>query len=473
MATTTIAVILSGGAGNRMDLGYPKQFSKIAGKTALEHTVSVFQKHPEIDEIVIVAEKNSINRTEEIVAKAGFSKVNRIIFGGKERSDSTLSAITALQSYEDDSKIILHDAVRPLISMDIISACITKLDEYQAVDVCIPAVDTIVKGDPEIREIEDIPLRKFYWEGQTPQAFRLGTLKKAYDIYRNSDIQGTCDCSIVLKALPDVKIAIVDGSAENIKLTLPTDLFIANKLLQSKSDFSLRNILSLDKLRNLSDKVFVVIGGTYGIGAEICRLAEKIGAKTYAFARSNGVNIADIESVQAALKQVNNEAGRIDVVINTAGILRYKPLNLTTAAEIRESIAVNFNGAVNVAVAAYPYLKEVAGSLINFTSSSYTRGRQNYSLYSSSKAAVANLTQALSEEWLSDKIKVNCINPERTATPMRSNAFGIEPEETLLKAETVALATLAVLASTSTGNIVDVVKQDEKIIAPLLAEING
>ncbi|MBR1374648.1 MAG: bifunctional cytidylyltransferase/SDR family oxidoreductase [Cardiobacteriaceae bacterium] len=469
--TTTVAVILSGGVGQRMNLGYPKQFSKIAGKTALEHTVSVFQKHPEIDEIVIVSEENSIKRTEEIVAKAGFSKVNRIIFGGKERSDSTLSAITALQSYDDDSKVILHDAVRPLISLDIISACIAKLDEYQAVDVCIPAVDTIVKADPAIREIEEIPPRKFYWQGQTPQAFRLGTLKKAYEIYRNSDIQGTCDCSIVLKTLPNVKIGIVNGSAENIKLTVSTDLFIANKLLQSRSDFSLRNILSLDKLRNLSDKIFVVIGGTYGIGAEICRLAEKLGAKTHAFARSNGINVADIETVHAALKKVHDEAGRIDIVINTAGILRHKPLNLTTVAEISESIAVNFNGAVNVAVTAYPYLKEVAGCLINFTSSSYTRGRSNYSLYSSSKAAVANLTQALSEEWILDNIKVNCINPERTATPMRSNAFGIEPEETLLKAETVALATLAVLASSSTGNIVDVVKQDEKMIAPLLAEI--
>ena len=126
---------------------------------------------------------------------------------------------------------------------------------------------------------------------------------------------------------------------------------------------------------------------------------------------------------------------------------------------------------MNVAVASHPYLKEVSGSLINFTSSSYTRGRPNYSLYSSSKAAVANLTQALSEEWINDQVRVNCINPERTATPMRSKAFGIEPVGTLLKAETVALATLAVLASGSTGNIVDVVLQDEEFIAPLLAEI--
>ena len=471
--TKTVAVILSGGVGQRMNIGYPKQFAKIAGKTAIEHTISVFQSHPQIDEIIIVSQKDYIKQTEEIAAKAGASKVNRIIFGGQERTDSTLSAITALADYADDCKIILHDAVRPLISGDIISACIEQLDHYQAVDVCIPATDTIVKADPNSLEIEEIPPRKFFWQGQTPQGFRLGTLKKAYEIYQNSDIQGTCDCSIVLKTLPDVKVGIVQGSEKNIKLTLPTDLFIANKLLQSRSHFSLRNMASVELLKSLKDQVIVVIGGTYGIGAEIIRLADKLGTKTYAFARSTGVNVADINSIQAALSQVKSEAGRIDVVINTAGILRHKALLLTTPDEIAESIAVNFNGAVNVAVASHPYLKEVSGCLINFTSSSYTRGRPNYSLYSSSKAAVANLTQALSEEWINDQVRVNCINPERTATPMRSKAFGIEPVGTLLKAETVALATLAVLASGSTGNIVDVVLKDEEFIAPLLAEIEN
>lgn len=468
-----IAVILSGGVGERMNLGYPKQFSKIAGKTALEHTILVFQKHPLIDEIIIVSEKNYIKRTEEIVAKAGFNKVNRIIFGGKKRTDSTLSAVTAISDYPEDSKVIIHDAVRPLLSADIISACIEKLDSYEAADVCIPSTDTIVKSKPNVLEIQDFPTRSLCWQGQTPQAFKLGILKKAYEIYKNKngEVPATCDCSLVLHTLPDTKIAIVKGSIENIKLTLPADLFIADKLFQSRSDFYLQNIISAEALHRLRDKVIVVIGGTYGIGAEICRLAQKLGAKTYAFARSKGVNIADINSVQSALSRVRTEAGHIDIVVNTAGILLHKALSLTTLPEVTESITVNFNGAVNVAIASYPYLKEVSGSLINFTSSSYTRGRPNYSLYTSCKAAVANLTQALSEEWIEDGVKINCINPERTSTPMRTNAFGIEPEGTLLKPQTVALATLAVLASEGTGNIVSVVLKDEEFIAPILEEI--
>ena len=196
-----IGIILAGGVGSRMGLGYPKQFSKIAGKTALEHTISIFQEHKEIDEIIIVSERNAYRRIEDIVAKAGFSKVNRIIFGGKERSDSTLSAIAALEGESEETKLIIHDAVRPLLAGEVISECIEKLNKYNAVDVAIPAVDTIVHVNNETQEIIEIPKRAEYYQGQTPQAFKLGTLKKAYDIYTQGGIEGTCDCSIVLKPI--------------------------------------------------------------------------------------------------------------------------------------------------------------------------------------------------------------------------------------------------------------------------------
>jgi 2-C-methyl-D-erythritol 4-phosphate cytidylyltransferase len=94
--------------------------------------------------------------------------------------------------------------------------------------------------------------------------------------------------------------------------------------------------------------------------------------------------------------------------------------------------------------------------LLLFTSSAYTRGRENYALYSSSKAAVVNLTQALSEEWAKDGIKVNVVNPERTETPMRRAAFGTEPPGTLLSAEEVALSSLDTVASDITGMVIDV-----------------
>ena len=99
-------------------------------------------------------------------------------------------------------------------------------------------------------------------------------------------------------------------------------------------------------------------------------------------------------------------------------------------------------------------------SLLLFASSSYTRGRAGYSLYSSAKAAVVNLTQALADEWSELGVKVNCVNPERTQTPMRLRAFGVEPPGTLLSSMSVALTSIDVLVSELTGQVIDVRRID-------------
>src|SRR5206468_1453312 len=149
----------------------------------------------------------------------------------------------------------------------------------------------------------------------------------------------------------------------------------------------------------------------------------------------------------------------IDYVVNASGILTKQPLALMNYADVLEAIQINYTGTVNVAIASFKYLTESHGHLLNFTSSSYTYGRAYYSLYSSSKAAVVNLTQALAEEWHTQYVRVNCINPERTDTPMRRRAFGIEPPGTLLAAKDVALFSLGVLLQESTGHVFDVTAQ--------------
>ena len=111
---------------------------------------------------------------------------------------------------------------------------------------------------------------------------------------------------------------------------------------------------------------------------------------------------------------------------------------------------------VIVAKEAFEYLKASKGQLIFYTSSSYTRGRMNYTIYSSTKCATVNFVQALAEEWSNFGIKVNCINPERTKTPMRIKNFGIEPDDTLLKSIDAAKVTVKVLLSELTGQVVDV-----------------
>jgi NAD(P)-dependent dehydrogenase (short-subunit alcohol dehydrogenase family) len=109
-----------------------------------------------------------------------------------------------------------------------------------------------------------------------------------------------------------------------------------------------------------------------------------------------------------------------------------------------------------IAQESFQYLHATRGQLLFFTSSSHTRGRAGYAVYSATKAGVVNLTQALSDEWAEAGIRVNCMSPQRTDTPMRRNASGEEPSETLLDPARVADATIDVLRSSMTGQIIDV-----------------
>jgi 2-C-methyl-D-erythritol 4-phosphate cytidylyltransferase len=131
-----------------------------------------------------------------------------------------------------------------------------------------------------------------------------------------------------------------------------------------------------------------------------------------------------------------------------------------TDSDVLQQVGVNLLGPINVARAAEPYLRESNGHLVLFTSSSYTRGRAHYALYSATKAAVVNLAQALADEWSDDTVRVNVVNPERTRTPMRMQAFGDEPEHTLLRSDAVASTVLDLLSSDLTGQVIDVRRAD-------------
>jgi 2-C-methyl-D-erythritol 4-phosphate cytidylyltransferase len=153
--------------------------------------------------------------------------------------------------------------------------------------------------------------------------------------------------------------------------------------------------------------------------------------------------------------------GKIDCIVNSAAIMVREPLNSMKYETIKYLINTNYFGMVNVALESYKYLKQSKGHLLFYTSSSYTRGRAFYSLYSSTKAAVVNFAQAIAQEWEPSGIRINVINPERTKTKMRTQNFGNEPDNTLLTAEKVALTSLQTLLSDITGQVIDV-KLDSK-----------
>jgi ribitol-5-phosphate 2-dehydrogenase (NADP+) / D-ribitol-5-phosphate cytidylyltransferase len=449
-----LAVILAGGTGQRFGAEQPKQFLKVAGKMVIEHTLDVFQAHPEIDEIAVVTGASHLHVVEGICNKNGYDKVKKVLCGGQQRYESSLAAINA---YDDDEiNVIFHDAVRPLVNGRIISDCIRALDEYQAVDVGVNTTDTIISVN-ERNEIKSIPVRAELRNGQTPQAFKLRLIRQGYErALADPSFTTTDDCGVVLRYLPGVPIYVVQGEESNMKITYKDDLFLVDKLFQLRARTS-ATTLEPRAEAGIEGSVVVVFGGTYGIGQDIVEIAGNRGAKVYSFSRSlNGVDIADRAEVARALAEVYQREERIDVVVNTAGILHKEPLVNMAHADILEGVNVNYLGAINVAKESFPYLRKSKGSLLLFTSSSYTRGRSHYSVYSSSNAAIVNLVQALGEEWNEFGVRVNCMNPERTNTPMRVKNFGVEAKETLLDSTSVAAASINTFTSPMTGQVVDV-----------------
>lgn len=450
-----IAVILAGGSGTRMGNDQPKQFLKVAGKQIIEHTIDAFEASKDIDEICVVSRADYVGDVEALVVRNQYKKVKRILQGGKERYDSSLAAINAYQNNEDN--LLFHDAVRPLVTEKIIHDCVAALRRYNAVDVAVKTTDTIIAVD-EQNCIEHIPDRQVLRNGQTPQCFKRGTIKRAYDIaLQDPDFRTTDDCGVVRRYLPDEPIYVVEGANFNMKLTYVEDLFLLDKLFQLRSMAGDKKSLSALTKKKLQQSVIVVFGGSYGIGYEIVKLAQETGATVYSFSRSEtGTDVAKREAVDKALATVYEREQHIDAVINTAGILIKEALDSMSEEDIQRSLNVNLAGTVNVARAAFKYLRESKGSLLFYTSSSYTRGRMMYSLYSATKAAIVNFVQAVAEEWHIFGIRVNCINPERTKTPMRVQNFGNEPEGTLLPAKDVAVASLNTICSEATGEVIDV-----------------
>jgi 2-C-methyl-D-erythritol 4-phosphate cytidylyltransferase len=454
-----VAVLLAGGVGTRVGLDIPKQLIKIAGRSILEHTLATLHSHPQIDEVVIMMASGHLDAVRAIVKAGDYTKVSHILEGADTRNGTTLKALATVSS--GDSKVLLHDGVRPLVSPRIITDCLEALDTYDAVDVAIPSADTIIEVTAE-NTIAEIPPRANLRRGQTPQAFRASVIKRAYDVAsQDENFEATDDCTVVLRYLPEVPIGVVAGEERNMKITEPIDVYIADKLFQLTSR-TVPDTRTPEQYREaLAGRTMVVFGGSYGIGADIVALARKWGANVFTFSRSGSkTHVERRGDIATAIASVLEESDRIDFVVNTAGVLPRGLLQDTSEETIYAATEVNYLAPILIAQEVLPHLQRSHGSMLLFTSSSYTRGRAGYSLYSSAKAAVVNLTQALADEWGPLGVRVNCINPERTGTPMRTKAFGDEPAESLLESEEVARASLETLISAQTGQIVDIRRID-------------
>lgn len=224
------AIILAAGQGKRMKTKVQKQFLMLQGKPLLYYSLACFQKSDEIQEIVVVTGKESIDYCRSaIIEKYGFTKVKSIAEGGKERYDSVYAGLEACSA--DTDYVFIHDGARPFVTEDIIKRTKEVAVTYQACIAGMPSKDT-VKIIDENNMVSATPERSRVWSVQTPQVFLYSLIKEAHDTARSVSMQGITDDAMVVEQYKNTPVHIVEGAYENIKITTPEDILVAEKILE-------------------------------------------------------------------------------------------------------------------------------------------------------------------------------------------------------------------------------------------------
>ena len=237
------AVVLAAGRGRRMNSDIPKQFLPLSGKPVLYYSLKAFEDS-RVEKLVIVTSKEEIPYVEkEIVQKYDFRKVCAVVEGGRERYFSVLNGLKALYAIQDvealqDSYVLIHDGARPFVSGEIIERCIEGAARYGACVAGMPVKDTIKLASEDGFAVST-PKRSLVWMVQTPQAFSFPLIYDAYCELEKKDetlvkqgISVTDDASVV-ELFTEKRVKLVEGSYENIKITTPEDLEIAETFLNS------------------------------------------------------------------------------------------------------------------------------------------------------------------------------------------------------------------------------------------------
>lgn len=439
------AILVMGGRGVRFQASIPKQFHLLSGKPIYLYSLETLRANLSFSEIIIVCPKDWIKRVSKEIAN--FQDSIQLIAGGSTRQQS---CYLGLQQARPCDYVLIHDAVRPLLNHEIINQNIDSVLQYKAVNTICPVSDTIVHLDPTTSFIQHIPNRSFCFQGQTPQTFAYPLLFNAHNHALESKINNASDdCQLVLGM--GHPVYTVKGSEKNIKITNAVDLYMAEHLLRTN-----RPITDIDTPDKFFGKIFVITGGTGGIGKEICKLLEYYGATAIPISTTSEykANLQNAHEVKRVFDQIYKKHGQIDGLINSIGYLKKSQLADLSIEEIEKGVGINFFSVIYSCK--FAQIKS-GGHIINVASSAYFRGRRECSIYSGSKAAIVNFTQALAEEV--PDLFINAVIPQRTNTSLRKKNFPTENPTELLSPEQVASSTLKVLLQKKdTGTVIEIKK---------------
>ena len=237
MKEKTAAVVLAAGKGKRMNSDIPKQYMLLRDKPVLYYSLKVFQESF-VDEIVLVAEKGEEEFCrKEIIEKYGFTKVKHIAAGGTERYFSVANGLEAVS--QDCDYIYIHDGARPFVTQAIIKQALAEVRTHKACVAAMPVKDTIKIADEQDFAVST-PRRDLIWMMQTPQVFQASLIRGAYrkllseeEKLRSQGVQITDD-AMVVETLLSHPVKLFRASYENIKITTPEDLLIADGILEKR-----------------------------------------------------------------------------------------------------------------------------------------------------------------------------------------------------------------------------------------------
>lgn len=218
------AVIVAAGRGERMG-GVDKILALLGGKPVLAWSVDLFQQCRLIDQIVVVVNQQSLSRCQQLVAERGWSKVTKVCIGGRRRQDSVAAGLSQLNRCQ---WVVIHDGARPLVTESLIEQGLKAAEETGAAVAAVPVTDTIKTAGSD-RVVQQTLPRDNLWAVQTPQVFRFDIITEAY---RQAKTEVTDDASLVEQLGGKVKLYM--GSYDNIKITTPDDLALAEWMLYHK-----------------------------------------------------------------------------------------------------------------------------------------------------------------------------------------------------------------------------------------------
>ena len=231
------ALIIAGGSGNRMGQDIPKQFMYLDNRPIIIHTLEAFQRHPDINGIAVVCLEGWETVLQSYANQFNISKLKWIFPGGKSGQESIHNGIYGLKDAgcKDEDLVLIHDAVRPLLSQTIISSNIAICKKYGYAITGIKCREAILKSEDGFSTTESIP-RDQLIRTQTPQTFRLGNIIKAHEVAKVKGIDNSVASCTLLAEIGGIEMHIVPGSEKNIKITTVEDLEILKALMHIEKE---------------------------------------------------------------------------------------------------------------------------------------------------------------------------------------------------------------------------------------------